>query len=284
MMALTGTGWWSRGLPERLAGHRTAKLGMVLLLGLFAAVYLGPLVWPYDPEALEHAVALQGPSWSHPLGTDQYGRDQLARLLDGGRRSLEATALVLLLSLALGLLVGVCAGVAGGLVDALAMRAVDVILSIPGMVLTLALVGALGPGLTNLMIALVVTTWPPYARLARGVVMGGRTRLDVVSARLAGVGWLRAATTHLLPVATLQVLVVVTIDIGHTIIVIAGMSFLGLGVQPPAAEWGAMLASSRLHLAQAPWLLAPAVAISLVVLAANLVGEALGDSADPRRR
>ncbi|MEJ3742535.1 ABC transporter permease [Actinomycetes bacterium KLBMP 9797] len=272
-----------RGPAARLLRHRTARAGLILLAGFLLAVYLGPVVWPGDPDALDQAQALHSPSWSHPLGTDQYGRDQLARLLDGGRRSLEATALVLALSVAIGLAVGVLAGIAGGLVDALAMRLVDVMLSIPGMVLTLALLGALGPGFVNLMVALVITTWPPYARICRGIVLGGRQRLDVVSARLAGIGWVRAAATHLLPAAATQVLVVATIDIGHTIIAIAGLSFLGLGVQQPAAEWGAMLSSARLYLAQAPWLLIPAAAISLVVLAANLTGEALTDSSDPRR-
>jgi ABC-type dipeptide/oligopeptide/nickel transport system permease subunit len=152
-------------------------------------------------------------------------------------------------------------------------------------VLALALIGALGPGYTNLVIALTLAAWPQYARLARSYVITGRRRPDVVSARLAGIGWFRAAAGHLLPGAATSVVVVAALDVGHTIMAIAGLSFLGLGIQPPTPEWGAMLADSRLQLAQAPWLLAgPAMAIVLAVLAANLIGETLQEVADPRRR
>lgn len=265
------TGMW------RSRGSRT---GLVLLGVLVVAVYAGPLLVPYDPEALNRTDVLTGPSGAHPLGTDQYGRDQLSRLLEGGQRSLEAVSLVLGASLLAGMLVGVAAGVFGGWVDVVLMRVVDVLLAIPAMVLVLAMLGALGPGFGTVVVALTVGTWPPYARMARSFVLSGRGRPDVVCARMAGVGWSRAAAGHLVPGAAAQLMVLVSLDIGHTVMSVAGLSFLGLGVLPPAAEWGAMLSAARPFLGQAPWLLAPAAAIVLVVLAANLLGEALTRTRD----
>ncbi|RFS80964.1 ABC transporter permease [Actinomadura spongiicola] len=274
----------ARGVLSRLLRRRDARAGLVILTLVVVAVVAGPWFAPHEPDAAEFGRVLSGPSASHWLGTDQFGRDQLARLLDGGRRSLEATALVLAISVAAGLVVGTVAGVAGGLVDVVAMRAVDLALAVPGVVLTLALLGALGPGFGNLVIALAATTWPPYARLARGHVRAGRDRPDVVTARLAGASRPRAAAAHLLPGAAAHVLVVAALDVGQTIMAITGLSFLGLGAQPPHAEWGVMLADSRLYLTEASWLLlAPSAAIVVVILAAVLLGEAAAEASDPRR-
>ncbi|SDH03566.1 peptide/nickel transport system permease protein [Sinosporangium album] len=273
-----------RGVLARLRRRRDARVGLAVLALTTIAIYLGPLLVPYDPQATDWARLLAPPSLEHPLGTDQYGRDQLARILDGGRRSVEAALLVLALSLAAGLAVGCLAGMLGGMVDVVAMRAVDITLALPGLVLTLALLGMLGPGFGNLLIALVLTTWPPYARLARAYVLAGRDRPDVLAARLAGAGRMRAATSHLLPGAVTRVVAVGALDVGQTIVAITGMSYLGLGVQPPAAEWGAMLSDSRTHMADAPWLLlGPGAAIVLVILAVTLLGEAAAEAADPRR-
>ncbi|GAA1017397.1 peptide ABC transporter permease [Acrocarpospora pleiomorpha] len=274
----------ARGVLARLLKRRDARAALVILVLGALGILAGPALVPYAPDVADFDNVLSGPSAAHWLGTDQFGRDQLARLLDGGSRSLLATALVLVISVAAGLIVGTLAGVAGGLIDVVAMRAVDMALAVPGVVLTLALLGALGPGFGNLVIALAATAWPPYARLARSYVRSGRERPDVVTARLAGAGWPRAAVAHLLPGAATHVMVVAALDVGHTIMAVTGLSFLGLGAQPPDAEWGVMLSDSRLYLTQAPWLLlAPSAAIVLVILAAILLGEAAAEVSDPRR-
>ncbi|MFE0153613.1 ABC transporter permease [Nonomuraea sp. NPDC059007] len=273
-----------RGVLPRLLRRREAAAGLSILCLVFLAILAGPALVPYEPDVADFDAALRPPDAAHWLGTDQFGRDQLARLLDGGARSLEATGLVLLISVAAGLVVGTLAGVAGGVIDVIAMRLVDMALAVPGVVLTLALLGALGPGFGNLVFALAATAWPPYARLARSHVLAGRERPDVLTARLAGAGWPRAAAAHLLPGAAAHVLVVAALDVGQTIMAVTGLSFLGLGAQPPHAEWGVMLSDSRMYLSDAPWLLlAPSAAIVVVILAAILLGEATAEAADPRR-
>ncbi|MFI6910401.1 ABC transporter permease [Nonomuraea sp. NPDC050394] len=275
----------ARGVTARLVRRRDAVTGLVILSVVILAIVAGPALVPYEPDAADFDAVLSPPGAAHWLGTDQYGRDQLARLLDGGRRSLEATGLVLVISVAAGLVVGTLAGVAGGLVDVIAMRLVDMALAVPGVVLTLALLGALGPGFGNLVLALAATTWPPYARLARSYVLAGRERPDVLTARLAGASWPRAAGAHLLPGAAAHVLVVAALDVGQTIMAVTGLSFLGLGAQPPHAEWGVMLSDSRMYLSEAPWLLlAPSAAIVVVILATILLGEATAEASDPRGR
>jgi peptide/nickel transport system permease protein len=244
------------------------------------AALAGPLL-SQPPERTNTAQKLLPPSFSHPLGTDQFGRDQLARLLDGGRRSLGAAMIVLAGVLVISLIVGVTAGMAGGIVDTAAMRLLDVILSIPSIALALAVVGVLGVGYENLLLAVTASSWAYYARLARSCVRLARSRQDVIAGRLAGVGWPRVVSGHVIPRVVVQLLIVATLDVSGVIIRLAGLSFLGLGVQPPDAEWGAMLAESRLYFTVAPWLLlAPATAILLSVISANLIGNALRDAAD----
>lgn len=260
-----------RGLLSTVQG----RLGLVLLGLILFAVLVGPLLVGHGTNTLDPAAQLRSPSLAHPLGTDEYGRDELARVLVGGRRTLLLVVVALAASLTIGLLVGLIGGVAGGALDALLLRVIDIFLTLPGLVLTLAIVGTLGAGYDNLMLALAMAFWPQYARLARSYVVAGRAREDVVAARAAGVGWPRAAVTHLLPPAARQLVVVATLDVGHLIMVITGLSFLGLGAQAPAAEWGAMLADARDYITTAPWLLAgPGVAIILCVLTANMLGEA----------
>lgn len=258
-----------------MLGTAQGRWAVGLLSLILLAVLIGPLLVGHGPNMLNEAAQLRPPSVSHPLGTDEYGRDELARVLVGGRRTLLLVVVALLASLTIGLAVGLVAGVAGGLLDTLLLRVIDVFLTLPGLVLTLAIVGTLGAGYENLMLALAIAFWPQYARLARSYVVAGRTRADVLAARAAGVGWPRAAVTHLLPPAASQLVVVATLDVGHLIMVITGLSFLGLGAQAPAAEWGAMLSDARDYITTAPWLLAgPGVAIILCVLTANMLGEA----------
>ncbi|MEJ7578395.1 MAG: ABC transporter permease subunit [Pyrinomonadaceae bacterium] len=270
-----------RGVTGRLLAQRSARAGIFIALLLFIVTFLIPFVWPYQPERMNVAEKLSSPSLAHPLGTDQYGRDQLARIMDGGRRSLGAALVVLSGVLVISLCVGVTVGVIGGVVDAVAMRLVDILLALPPLVLALAVVGVLGVGFKNLLLALVASSWAYYARLARSLVRLARKRQDVIADRLAGVGWTRITVGHIVPGVLAQLAIVATLDLGGIIIGVAGLSFLGLGVQPPDAEWGAMLSESRLFFTVAPWLLfAPAAAIFFSVVSANLIGNALRNAAD----
>ena len=268
-----------RGIGPHFRRRRAAQLGLVLALLITVATAVGPWLVRFDPAHTNPAHKLQPPSRTHLLGTDQFGRDQLARLLSGGRRSLGAALLVLAGVVLVSLLVGVVTGMSGGWVDAITQRGLDVILALPALVLALAIVGVLGVGFRNLLLALLVSSWAYYARLARSGVRLAKTRLDVLADRMAGVGWARIVAGHIVPSVALQLLIVATLDLSGIIIGIAGLSFLGLGVQPPDAEWGAMLAEARLYFTVAPWLLiAPAAAIFLSVVAANLMGNALREA------
>lgn len=250
------------------------------LLTLVAAV--GPLLYGADPDVPDFAVSLVGPSWDHPLGTDTFGRDQLARLMAGARQSLLAATGIVAAAFVIGVIIGTAAGLVGGLLDAVLARVIDVALAIPSLIFALAIVGALGPGFRNLVIALVIANWAGFARLARGLAVSARDRPDLVAARLAGVGWWRRTMTHVVPGTSSQLLAVATLDVGSTIVSLAGLSFLGLGTQPPSAEWGTMLSESRGVFTVAPWLLlAPVTAVFLAVAAAVLIGDALRDALDP---
>lgn len=273
------------GVWRRFLARPSGSLGVALALILLGLAAAGPFLFPFSPNEIALGDKLLSPDRQHWLGTDQFGRDQLARLVDGGRRSLGAALLVLAGVLLISLTVGIAAGMVGGVVDAVAMRLADVLLALPSLILALAVVGVLGVGFQNLLLALVVSSWAYYARLARALVARARDRPDVLADRLAGVGWPRIVRGHVLPGVLTQLLVVATLDLGGVIVGIAGLSFLGLGVQPPDAEWGAMLSGSRLFFSAAPWLLlAPVGAILLSVVAANLIGTALRDAADPGRR
>jgi ABC-type dipeptide/oligopeptide/nickel transport system permease subunit len=273
----------ARGLLRSVWRQRSGKFGLLLAALLCAAAIGGNTVWRVFPEKMNLAEKLSPPSRPHPLGTDQFGRDQLARVLEGGRRSLGAAVIVMLGVLAISLTTGVAAGMVGGWLEILLMRAIDVLLAIPPLVLALAVVGLLGVGYGNLLLALTASLWAYYARLARSCVRLARARQDVTAARMAGLGWLRIVAGHIAPGVAAQLTVIATLELGGVIIGIAGLSFLGLGVQPPDAEWGAMLAESRLYFTVAPWLLAaPAAAIFLSVVAANLIGNALRDAAEVR--
>ncbi len=273
----------SRGLFRGMWRSRSGKFGLLLAAVLCAAAFAGNTVWGVPPEKMNLAEKLSPPNRAHPLGTDQFGRDQLARIVDGGRRSLGAAVIVLIGILAISLTIGVAAGMFGGWVEILVMRAIDVLLAIPALVLALAVVGLLGASYGNLLIAVTASWWAYYARLARSCVRLTRARQDVMAARMAGIGWLRVALGHVVPSVALQLAIVATLDLGGILIGLAGLSFLGLGVQPPDAEWGAMLAESRLYFTVAPWLLvAPAAAIFLAVVAANLIGNALRDTVELR--
>lgn len=261
---------------QKLARRNSTRLGIGIAGFLVILAIAAPFVLPFQPNEQNPAEKLAAPSFKHLLGTDQYGRDVLARLADGAKRSLGAALVVLSGTLFLSLIVGIAAGITGGIVDTIAMRVVDVLLALPSLVLALALVGVLGVGFENLLIALVFSSLAYYTRLARSYTISARKRQDIIVARLSGVGWTRIVSGHVVPDVFAQLLIVATLDLGGVIVAFAGLSFLGLGVQPPDAEWGAMLNESRLFFTNAPWLLlAPAAAIFLSVMAANLIGNAL---------
>ena len=271
-----------RGLGRRLWRHGEARFGLLAALCLLIMALAGPWLVPYDPDLPDYAAALQPPSRAHWLGTDNTGRDLLSRLLDGAHRSLGAALLVLGGIFVVGLTVGVIAGTAGGVVDTGLMRLVDILMTLPGMVLAFAIIGIVGPGFYTLLLALIIADWAYYARLARSYVLGATQRPDVIAAQLAGIPWARILWEHVLPGVATQMLVVASLGLGGMITAISGFSFLGLGVQPPLAEWGAMLAEARFYFPIAPWLLlAPAILIFVSVLAANLIGNALRDLLDP---
>lgn len=277
-----------RDLPRHLLGllwlHKTGRLGLLLGALLLLFSLLGTVWTPHPPNVPDYIQALKPPSLAHPFGTDATGRDLLSRVLEGAHRSLGAALAVLGAVFAIGLLVGTTAGLAGGIIDTVLMRLADVAMTLPGLVLAFAVLGILGPGFVNLLVALIVADWAWYARLARSLSLGLRNRPHVIAARLAGVARWRIICGHILPAVALHLGIVASLALGGMIGAISGLSFLGLGVQPPHAEWGALLSESRLYFALAPWLLiAPAGMIFLSVLSANLLGNALRDVAGPEQ-
>lgn len=268
----------TRRLLPQLWRHPSGRWG-IILFGLLLSIALLGIVWtPYDPNRPDYSAALHAPSTAHLFGTDDTGRDVLSRLMDAAHRSLGAALLVLGSVFAIGLVYGTVSGLTGGAVDAVMMRLSDVMMSLPGLVLAFAVIGVLGPGFGNLLVALIVADWAWYARLARSMAVSRRASPHVIAARMAGVpGW-RIVIGHVAPGIALQLGLIASLALGSMIGAISGLSFLGLGVQPPDAEWGAMLSESRLFFTIAPWLLwAPAVMIFLSVLSANLISNGLRD-------
>jgi len=256
--------------------------GLVLLLMLLAA--FAPLL-AGDPLAQNLAERLQAPSGVHPFGTDQLGRDVFARVLWGSRISLAIGFLVVALSLTVGAFVGLVAGVLGGVWDDLLMRLTDIFLAFPALILAMAISAALGPNLTNVMVAVAAVSWPTYARLMRAQVLSLRGLEFVAAARALGAAQGRIAWRHLLPNSVAPLLVQASFDVGGAILTAAGLGFIGFGAQPPTPEWGAMVSETRNFISEAPWAsTAPALAILTTVLAFNLLGDGVRDVLDPRGR
>ncbi len=271
-----------------LARFRTrpaAVLGLAVIVLFVGVAIAAPLVSPYDPVATSWTAIRKAPSWQHPMGTDENGRDVLSRVVFGTRASLLAGVVSVLIAGGIGVPVGLLAGFAGGRVDAVVGRVVDAMLACPFLILAIALAAFLGPDLTNAMIAIGVTAAPVFVRVARGATMDAATNEYVEAARALGNPPWRVALRHVLPNIVPPLLVQATLAIAAAIIAEASLSFLGLGQQPPAPSWGSMLNSAQRFLSQAPWLAVfPGAAIFLAVLAFNLVGDGLRDALDPRRR
>jgi peptide/nickel transport system permease protein len=270
------------GRRARIPASGYIGTGIILLLVLGAAI--GPLVEPLSPTHQDFHSLLQAPGASHPLGTDQLGRDVLSRLLSGARISLLLGVTVVVCSAVIGAVVGLVAGFAGGRVESALMRLADLFLAFPKLILAIAVSAALGPSLKNLLIAVSLTWWPEYARLARSVVLVLKHAEYVDAARVLGVSNRSILVRHMLPAVLPQVIVKGTMDVGFSIVYIAGLSFIGLGIQPPTAEWGLMVADGREYIQNAWWISTfPGIAILLAGLAFNLTGEAVRDVLDPRR-
>ncbi|HSU07453.1 MAG TPA: ABC transporter permease, partial [Acetobacteraceae bacterium] len=246
---------------------------------------LAPVVSPYDPTDQDLSNALSPPSLVHLMGADQYGRDVFSRVLYGTRDALLAIVVADGIALGLGGLMGLVAGFVGGAVDAVIMRIVDVLLAFPYLLLALIIVAALGPSLTNALIAIGIVYTPQYARMMRGQVLAVRSADYVRAARALGSSRSRLMLRHVLPNCFTPVMVLATLQAGSVVVETAGLAFLGLGAQPPAADWGAMLSDGHDYFLSAWWIATfPGLAIFVVVLGFNLIGDALRDYADPRRR
>ena len=264
--------------------HRFAALGIALALLVVGSSALAPILAPYAPDAQDLNMGLSLPSIQHWLGTDQLGRDVLSRILWAGRLSTAIAAIVLLLSLVLGGAIGILAGYFGGWVDEVCMRLIDLFLSIPTFILALALIGTLGTGIQNLVLALAVSWFPAYARLVRSQVLAIKTSEFVLAAEALGGSPWHILQYHYLPSLIGAIIVQLSLDVGAVILAIAGLSFIGLGVQPPAPEWGTMLVDARPFMQAAPYLvLAPGLAILFTVFGFNVLSEAWETWLDPRR-
>jgi peptide/nickel transport system permease protein len=260
-----------------------AALSYLVLLAVVVAA--APLFTPYDPLAMSPQKRFLPPSGEHPAGTDLFGRDVFTRVLHGGRLTLGIGVAAVLIAALPGTALGLLAGYYGRWIDRIVGWLVDVMLSFPSILLALAIVAALEPGVANVVLAVGIAAIPNYARLVRGQVLSARRRPYVRAAVTVGCTDQRILTRHILPNILGSMLVLATLDVGWAILNASALSFLGLGVQPPAPEWGAMLNEGRGYLRDAPWVtFAPGLAIALTVLAVNLVGDALRDALDPRRQ
>ena len=265
--------------------HRAALAGLAILAVIGTIALAAPWLAPYDPIKVNPAEALQGPSLAHPFGTDQYGRDILSRAMVGARLSLLTGLGAVAVALATGVALGLLSGVVGGWTDLLFMRLVDIMMAFPSILMALVVVTVLGPGTTNVMVAVGVSLVPTFVRLVRGDVLAVKENAYVEAARALGCGSGRLALRHVLPNIVAPVIVLATVAIAWSIILGASLSFLGLGPRPPIPEWGIDLSNGRGYLLRAWWISSlPGLCIMLTVVAVNLVGDALRDELDPRLR
>jgi peptide/nickel transport system permease protein len=255
--------------------------GLVVIAVWLVVAAAAPLVAPDSPLA-QNFDRFLAPSGTHWFGTDELGRDVFSRVLYGARISIPLSLLLVICSLVIGAVLGAMAGYYGGWLEALVMRTADLVFAFPAIILAMAVVAALGPDLTNAVLAIVVVSWPSYARVARGLVLSSRTADYVLAARLLGSSGRRSLLVDVTPNVAGPLLVLATLDIGNAALLLSGLSFLGLGARPPAAEWGAMVAAGATNFDKW-WLgLFPGLAILTLVLAVNFLGDTLRDALDPR--
>jgi peptide/nickel transport system permease protein len=268
----------------RIRRNRLALAGLVIVCLLVLVAALAPWIAPHDPYVQNLANRLQPPGTpGHWLGTDDFGRDILSRIIHGARITLIIILLVAVTAPVLGLLVGTVSGYSGGWLDVVLMRLTDIFLAFPRLILALALVAVLGPGIENAVLAIALTAWPPYARVARAETLTVRNSDYIAAIRLQGASAPRIIAGHVVPMCLPSVIIRVTLDMAGVILIAAGLGFLGLGVQPPLPEWGLMISSGRKFLFEQWWVATmPGLAIFIVSLGFNLLGDGLRDVLDPK--
>lgn len=269
---------------SRFWGNKKAILGLILLAIIVLSCAYGFLFVDYDKDVVEQNVKikLQGPSWEHPFGTDSFGRDILSRVIYGSRYSLVIGFTATIVSLAAGSLIGCIAGYFGGKTDNILMRIMDMFIAIPSTLMAIAVVSALGPSLINLIIAITIGDLPGYARVIRSAVLSIKDNEFVEASVAVGGGHAHIIMTHIFPNTLAALIVQATLGVGYDILAASGLSYLGLGIMPPAPEWGAMLSEGQKYIRYSPHLVIfPGLAIVLTVLALNLLGDALRDAIDP---
>ncbi len=277
-----GASLWRQSL-SRIRRDASAMTSLGVLAFFFMIALLAPWLAPFDPFDAAPERSLLPPSWVHPFGTDLVGRDVLSRVLYGARVSLLIGFVSVAISAFLGIMLGLVAGYFRRHVDSIIMRFIDILMAFPGILLALTVIALLGPGLLNVMIAVGIGGIANYARLVRGNVLAVREQPFVEAARAVGAGHVKIMTLHVLPNAFPPVLVLISMSYGWALLSAAGLSFLGLGAEPPTVEWGSMLNDARSLMRVAPWTaIFPGLSIMLVVLASNLLGESLRDALDPR--
>lgn len=272
-------------LTRLLRRRKAALVGAIVLVVVALVALLSPLIAPYDPIKVDPVNALRSPATQHPFGTDQYGRDIMSRAIAGSRLSLLTGLGAVAIALATGVVLGLLCGVIGGWTDLLFMRAIDVMMAFPSILMALVVVAVLGQGTLNVMLAVGVSLVPTFVRLVRGDVFSVKENVYVEAARALGCREARLALRHVLPNIVPPLIVLSTVAIAWSIILGASLSFLGLGPRPPTPEWGTDLSNGRSYLLRAWWIASvPGLCIMLTVVAVNLVGDALRDELDPRLR
>ena len=269
---------------RRFSSNWLAVAGLGIIVALVLVAIFADLIAPYSPVIGDlKGARLLPPTATHWFGTDDLGRDIFSRIVYGSRLTLFVVVLVAVIAAPIGLLVGTAAGYAGGWIDAVLMRITDIFLAFPKLILALAFVAALGPGIENAVIAIAITSWPPYARIARAETLTVRNSDYIAAVQLMGASPFRIVLRHIMPLCLSSLIVRVTLDMAGIILTAAGLGFLGLGAQPPLPEWGAMIASGRRFILDQWWVAGmPGLAILVVSLGFNLLGDGLRDALDPR--
>lgn len=277
----TGLWWTLRDLFRR----RSAQIGGLIVLTLVLLAVLAPWLAPYDPYAINVKDRLQPPSLTHPFGTDDLGRDLFSRVIYGARTTIQTGVVVVFIAASLGSLIGLISGYYGGMVDLVIMRVIDIMLAFPYILLALAIVATLGPSLQNALIAIGVAYVPGWARFVRGNVLTIGKQEYVTAALATGTRTRRVIRRHILPNVLASIIVLASLDFPAAVLSTAALSYVGLGAQPPTAEWGALLTGARSYMRTAPWLVNfPGLAIFITMLGFNLLGNALRDTLDPKLR
>jgi peptide/nickel transport system permease protein len=276
------TGIWRDAL-KRLRRHRLGMFGATIVVILIFTAIFGPYLAPYDPNEIDFSVRFSGPTLAHPLGTDDFGRDTLSRIMHGARVSLQVGIIAVSIAATAGTLLGLVAGYAGRVTDEVIMRAMDILFAFPAILLAIAILAALGRGITNAMIAIGIVYIPIFARIARGAVLSVRGEEFVESARAIGARDTRILFRHIFPNSLAPLIVEVSLSLAFAILAEAALSFFGLGTQPPDPSWGRMLSEGRAYFRQSAWMgIFPGLAIMLTVMGFNFLGDGLRDALDPR--